>query len=68
MLYLISLIILLFGCQKKETKKMNEEDSFTSQRHYMVESQIKNRGVNDENVLLAMKSVPRHEFVPENLQ
>ena len=68
MLYLLSLLILLFGCQKKETKKMNEEESFTSQRHYMVESQIKSRGVLDENVLLAMKKVPCHEFVPENLQ
>ena len=68
MLYLLSLLFLLFGCQKKETKKMNEDDSFTSQRHYMVESQIKSRGVLDENVLLAMKKVPRHEFVPENLQ
>ena len=68
MLYLLSLLFLLFGCQKKETKKMNEDDSFTSQRHYMVDSQIKSRGVLDENVLLAMKKVPRHEFVPENLQ
>jgi len=68
MLYLFTLFILLFGCQKKETKKMNEEDSFTSQRHYMVDSQIKSRGVVDEYVILAMKKVPRHEFVPEDLQ
>ena len=68
MFYLLTLFILLFGCQKKDTKKMNEEDSFTSQRHYMVDSQIKSRGVVDEYVLLAMKKVPRHEFVPEDLQ
>jgi len=34
----------------------------------MVDSQIKSRGIADEYVLLAMKKVPRHEFVPENLQ
>jgi protein-L-isoaspartate(D-aspartate) O-methyltransferase len=31
----------------------------------MVETQIENRGVSDPLVLEAMRSVPRHEFVPE---
>jgi protein-L-isoaspartate(D-aspartate) O-methyltransferase len=30
----------------------------------MVENQIRRRGVNDARVLLAMATVPRHEFVP----
>lgn len=47
---------------------MLEEDSFTSQRHLMVKSQIKSRGVTDKNVLQAMKKVRRHKFVPKELE
>lgn len=32
-------------------------------RHAMVETQIRKRGVRDDRVLQAMRSVPRHEFV-----
>jgi len=34
----------------------------------MVERQIVARGIHDEAVLNAMRTVPRHEFVPERLQ
>lgn len=68
MTYLLTLLVLLSCNQKKEDQKMFYEDSFTSQRHLMVESQIKSRGVSDENVLSAMKKVPRHKFVPNELQ
>jgi protein-L-isoaspartate(D-aspartate) O-methyltransferase len=34
----------------------------------MVEVQIRARGVNDEKVLAAMRKVPRHLFVPEELR
>lgn len=37
------------------------------ERHRMVERQIEQRGVSDEAVLSAMRSVPRHEFVPPDL-
>jgi protein-L-isoaspartate(D-aspartate) O-methyltransferase len=37
-------------------------------REKMVESQIVARGVKDIKVLEAMRKVPRHLFVPENLQ
>lgn len=37
---------------------------FAEDRRLMVESQIRKRGVRDERVLLAMATVPRHEFVP----
>ncbi len=68
MIYLLSLFLLILGCQKKENQKMNEEESFTSQRHLMVKSQIKRRGVADEQVLNAMKKVLRHKFVLEELK
>jgi protein-L-isoaspartate(D-aspartate) O-methyltransferase len=47
---------------------MEESDSFASQRYLMVNSQIKSRGISDKNVLNAMRKVPRHEFVPDQLK
>jgi protein-L-isoaspartate(D-aspartate) O-methyltransferase len=35
------------------------------QRTWMVERQLRRRGITDERVLAAMDEVPRHEFVPE---
>ena len=35
-----------------------------AERHAMVESQLRARGVRDEHVLAAMVEVPRHAFVP----
>jgi protein-L-isoaspartate(D-aspartate) O-methyltransferase len=36
-------------------------------RHLMVEEQLVRRGIRDEDVLAAMRSVPRHLFVPQGL-
>ena len=41
---------------------------FSAARVKMVEEQIASRGIVSEAVLGAMRSVPRHLFVPENLQ
>jgi protein-L-isoaspartate(D-aspartate) O-methyltransferase len=41
---------------------------YTAARRHMVARQIESRGVNDPAVLAAMTSVPRHEFVPEELR
>ena len=40
------------------------DDPYADERAAMVDRQIRRRGVNDERVLLAMATVPRHEFVP----
>lgn len=37
-------------------------------RREMVAVQLENRGIKDQNVLDAMKKVPRHQFVPEDLR
>ena len=34
----------------------------------MVDSQIRRRGVTDQDVLEAMERVPRHEFVPDEFK
>jgi len=41
-------------------------DPWTVARHRMVANQIVSRGIQDPAVLAAMRTVPRHRFVPEN--
>jgi len=43
-------------------------DPFTGMRMRMVEEQIERRGVRDPRVLEAMRTVPRHLFVPAELR
>ncbi|MGH2620919.1 MAG: protein-L-isoaspartate(D-aspartate) O-methyltransferase [Anaerolineales bacterium] len=44
-----------------------EEDSFRSARERMVEVQLRGRDIRDPRVLEAMRAVPRHRFVPDDL-
>lgn len=44
------------------------QDAFAGPRAEMVNRQIRRRGISDPGVLRAMEQVPRHEFVPEELQ
>ncbi len=45
-----------------------DKTSYAALRRKMVDKQIVKRGVKDPLVLSAMRSVPRHEFVPESQQ
>ena len=45
-----------------------DSNDYKLQREKMVSSQIEGRGIKDEKVLEAMRKVPRHLFVSENLQ
>lgn len=40
-------------------------DPYTAQREDMVDQQLKQRGIGDKEVLKAMRTVPRHLFIPE---
>ncbi len=42
--------------------------SMEAERECMVNQQLIRRGIEDRGVLEAMRKVPRHEFVPENLR
>src|SRR5512140_3455920 len=42
-------------------------DGFEAERRWMIDSQLRRRGVRDERVLSAFQSVPRHLFVPTDL-
>jgi len=43
-----------------------QSDHLTLQRQGMVDTQLRRRGIQDQRVLDAMSSVPRHEFVTEH--
>jgi len=64
------LLVRVISCsgraQQREGEAMNQ-DRLDRLRNRMVEEQIVARGVKDERVLAAMRKVPRHLFVPENL-
>lgn len=44
------------------------QDSFERQRDQMVRTQLAERGIRDARVLAAMSTVPRHDFVPQDLR
>ena len=44
------------------------QEDYTSKREQMVKIQLQARGIKDLATLYAMKHVPRHLFVPENMQ
>lgn len=44
---------------------MNEDPTYAKERERMVRDQLESRDIRDGRVLEAMRSVPRHRFVPE---
>jgi protein-L-isoaspartate(D-aspartate) O-methyltransferase len=55
------------GSGPEQGTTMTEGIDYGLHRHVMVEEQIVHRGIRDEDVLAAMRSVPRHLFVPEGM-
>ncbi|MGH9869236.1 MAG: protein-L-isoaspartate(D-aspartate) O-methyltransferase [Candidatus Polarisedimenticolia bacterium] len=53
---------------RQETPQGVKADDAAAARERMVRTQIESRGVKDPEVLRAMRTVPRHAFVPEALQ
>ena len=59
------LILIFFTFPVKSTLKAQ---NFERLRNDMVEMQLMNRGIQSKRVLDAMRAVPRHLFVPPNMQ
>jgi protein-L-isoaspartate(D-aspartate) O-methyltransferase len=55
------------SCSGGHTKEP-EPSAFAQERDRMVREQIEARGVTDPRVLAALRKVPRHELVPENVR
>lgn len=56
------LIVAILACIGARCEQ--RQDRFQSPRERMVQTQIVERGVSDTSTLRAMRTVPRHEFVP----
>jgi len=66
---LLAMVLTLGGGDASdEPPAGTASDPFAARRLEMVETQIVARGVADERVLGAMRRVPRHRFVPADLQ
>jgi protein-L-isoaspartate(D-aspartate) O-methyltransferase len=61
-----SFLLLLIFCTISISA--SREDLFTDLRERMVTTQIIARGIKDPRVIEAMRKVPRHLFVPENIR
>ncbi|HYA13800.1 MAG TPA: protein-L-isoaspartate(D-aspartate) O-methyltransferase [Syntrophales bacterium] len=60
----LTILSILSSETRVFAEKLDDND-FLDQRISMVRTQIMERGVNDADVIRAMKSVPRHKFVPD---
>jgi protein-L-isoaspartate(D-aspartate) O-methyltransferase len=70
-LYFFALgITILAGCAQKETPVIPAaaKDDFARARLELVEQSIEGAGIMNEDVLRAMRIVPRHEFVPPDFR
>ncbi len=69
---IVTLLLLIMGtlgsCAAGDERAAGVPNKAVSQpdRHAMVQTQIAARGVDDSRVLAAMRTVPRHEFVPRD--
>ncbi len=63
-LYLIAMMFL-FSCSGQSETDSSKEEQYAARRKTMVDMQLARRDVTDGDVLDAMRTVPRHLFVPE---
>jgi protein-L-isoaspartate(D-aspartate) O-methyltransferase len=68
---IIAIVSLTGGCGPRASSLPptdSEAGRHLEARMEMVDTQIRRRGVTDQDVLQAMETVPRHEFVPDHLK
>ena len=64
---LFTLILIMVFTSPGSADVVADSAEFREARDRMVQETIESRGISDPNVLAAMRSVPRHCFVPGNL-
>jgi protein-L-isoaspartate(D-aspartate) O-methyltransferase len=67
MRYTFVIIFIVISCGQ-QAKNLDQEKMYEKMRNAMVKEQIERRGILDERVLNALRSVPRHKFVPKHLE
>lgn len=63
-----SLTVLALASCGTQQAQQSASDEFGEMRKHMVQSQIVAREVSDKRVISAMEQVPRHRFVPLEVQ
>ena len=61
-------MMAFFSCSGNSESDMAPDSVYFNQRQKMVETQLIPRDITDLNVLTAMRSVPRHLFVPKQFR
>jgi protein-L-isoaspartate(D-aspartate) O-methyltransferase len=61
-------IVLSMSVSPASQQDNTPSDGFVHQRQLMVDKQLRGRDIVDSRVLQAMAAVPRHRFVPQNVQ
>jgi protein-L-isoaspartate(D-aspartate) O-methyltransferase len=59
-------LLSALACTSDGAALQTDVRDWDAQRRQMVEDQIRGRGIRDARVLEAMRTVPRHRFVPES--
>lgn len=67
--YALALFMLLMsGCSNPLNREPVSGDNFAQVRQDMIRMQLMSRGIDNEGVLKAFQTVPRHLFVPEPMR
>lgn len=61
-------VVCAFAAVGVAGQPSGQNDPFEAQRTAMVEEQIRGRGIEEPKLLNALRTVPRHEFVPDSLR
>jgi protein-L-isoaspartate(D-aspartate) O-methyltransferase len=64
---ILAFIITLFSISAGDADVVPDSPDLQKARNQMVQTTIEERGISDPDVLSAMRSVPRHCFVPKDL-
>ena len=65
---MIAIVSLAAGDEPTKDKPKGKDDPSAAPRKRMVQRHLIERGIKDEKVLDAFRTVPRHRFVPEDLK
>ena len=69
---LLAVAMLIAGCSSGSDTELGlsataKAEKYTNARHQLIEQAVTLQGLKDQDVIRAMKTVPRHHFVPEDL-
>ena len=68
LLTMIAVLLALLACDRSFSDKPPSAEDLRRARHDMISEQLQSRDITEPRVLEAMRTVPRHLFVPRSLQ